>query len=129
MLFCLLPTLFCVQSLNNCEPSQLPGANEVIDLAGELITTTLPNQANPQLHSNDLSLSTQKSVVLTPHKGNISLQQTETTTEKYNPSKCRAVEVRPNGYIYITTPSPKAQGSLQKRGKKTVRPRETGSLL
>lgn len=58
------------------------------------------------------------SIVLTPHQGNIPLQLSERVTENHNPSKCRGVEPISHGYIYNTTPAPKAQGSLCKRGRK-----------
>lgn len=57
-------------------------------------------------------------VILTLHQGYFSLQQKETITGNYNQSKCRIVEFSPNWSIYNTTPVPKVQGSLQKKGQK-----------
>jgi hypothetical protein len=42
----------------------------------------------------------------------------EDNTENHNQSKFRVVEPYPNSYIYNTTPEPKTQGSLQKRGQR-----------
>jgi hypothetical protein len=43
---------------------------------------------------------------------------TETIIENHNQSKCRAVDPSPSGYIYNSTPTPKAQGTWQKGWKK-----------
>jgi hypothetical protein len=51
---------------------------------------------------------------LSPYQGNFSLQEIETNLENHNQSKCRVVELSPNGYICKTTTASKAQGRLQK---------------
>lgn len=51
-----------------------------------------------------------------PHT--LSLKQTETIIEKQNQPTCRVVENCPSGYIYETTSTSKAKGTLQKKGQK-----------
>ena len=48
----------------------------------------------------------------------------ETITENHNQSKWGVLELSTNWYIYSTTASPKAQGSLKKKGQKIVRSRD-----
>ena len=57
-------------------------------------------------------------VVLIPQKRNFSLQQIETITENCNQSKGRVVETRTKIHVGSTTPTPKAQGTCQKRRQK-----------
>ena len=38
------------------------------------------------------------------------------------------MEPNPNGYIYKTTPTPKAQGTLQKQGQKDSKSQEIGEF-
>lgn len=54
---------------------------------------------------------------LTPHQEN-SLQQTEINTENHNKSKCSIVEPSTKRFICNTTPAPKAERPLYKRGQK-----------
>ena len=58
-----------------------------------------------------LLVDSQIKIFLTAHQLNVSLKWTENITENHNQSKCRVVESSPNGYIYNTTPTSKAQGS------------------
>jgi hypothetical protein len=58
----------------------------------------------------------------------------ETITETHNWSKCREQldnhgVPRHDGYIYNTTPAPKADGMMQKRGRKTVRAKGLRNVL
>lgn len=42
-------------------------------------------------------------MVFTLHQGNFSLQLTAITPENHNPSKCKIIELSPNGFIYDLT--------------------------
>lgn len=57
---------------------------------------------------------------LTPHQEN-SLQQTETNTENHNKSKCSIVKPSTKRFICSTTPAPKAERPLHKRGQKNCK--------
>ena len=42
-------------------------------------------------------------MVFTLHQGNFSLQLTAINPENHNPSKCKIIELSPNGFIYDLT--------------------------
>jgi hypothetical protein len=46
---------------------------KVVDLEGEPVAISLPNQHNPSLHYKYLSLYTQVNIVLNPHQEYLSL--------------------------------------------------------
>lgn len=82
---------------------------EVLDL-GESSTNTLIKQYCLKINFKYFSLYPQISVVFTYHQRNFSLQKRETITKKIE-----VVESSHNRYIYKTTPTCKAPGTLQKR--------------
>lgn len=56
--------------------------------------------------------------VLILYQGNFFSEWMEPLQKNYTESKCRVVEYSPNGYIYKTTPTPKAQEASWKREQK-----------
>lgn len=56
--------------------------------------------------------------LMLPQQGNLSLQQMKTFTENYRQSKFRVVKSTGNAYTYKTFPTPKTQGTMQKRQSK-----------
>lgn len=53
------------------------------------------------------------------------LQEMETTTENHSQPKCEVVQASSHGHIYNASPTPNTQGSLQKKGEKIKRARES----
>ena len=73
-----------------------------MDLQGELAITTLQNQYSSELHSKQLLLYPQRSVILTPHQRYLFLQQMDIIKEKHTQSIFRIITPSPNECIYKT---------------------------
>lgn len=79
------------------KPGQLHRASEVRNFGEEPTATTLLNPHRLSLCSKYLFLNPQRREFLTSHQRSLSLQQTETITEKHTEPKCRAGEPSSNG--------------------------------
>lgn len=111
------------------KPSQLSKFSESTNCWVESSTTILLNQHNRWLHSKYVSFHSQINVVLNPHQGNFSFQQS-IFTEKHHASKFRIREPSLSDHTYKTTPVFKTWGILEKVWvKKSQRVREFAMKL
>lgn len=108
----------CLNHSKDQDGTIIQRTNEDMCLRGEPTAVTLPSQHNPWLHPAELSLYTQVIVVLTPHKGNFSLQQVETVIGNLKPSKYIFTKPSPKECSYKSLFTRENQCSLLKGGHK-----------